>query len=93
MILISYRCIPLSCIIMRTTSQSLFLALAICCGLTLAQETCRTRCESDCNAKCEDPKVCSENEVDCGDGPPHPSGFCPADKVCVAKDCLCKHEK
>ena len=92
MILVSYRCIPLGFIIMRTTPQSLFLALAISCGLTLAQEqSCHTRCVSDCNASCPDPKVCSENEVDCGEGPPHPSGFCEADRVCVAKDCLCKH--
>ena len=53
--------------------------------------TCETRCISDCEASCPDAKVCSDNEVDCGEGPPHPSGFCEADRACVAKNCECKY--
>ena len=67
------------------------LTIIITCGTTNGvEQTCETRCISDCEASCPDAKVCSENEVDCGEGPPHPSGFCDADRVCVAKNCECR---
>ena len=76
---------------MRISWYSLFLAFAITYGSSFAAEqTCHTRCVSDCNASCPDPKVCSATETDCGEGPPHPSGFCKADRVCAAENCLCK---
>ena len=68
-----------------------YLTIIITCGTTNGvEQTCETRCISDCEASCPDAKVCSDNEVDCGEGPPHPSGFCDADRVCVAKNCECK---
>ena len=71
--------------------QFLCLVLAMACVSTFAEEqTCHTRCVSDCNAQCPDAKVCSGTEIDCGEGPPHPSGFCDADRICVAENCLCK---
>ena len=78
---------------MRTSWYSIFLALAIACGSSFAEEqTCHTRCVSDCNASCPDAKVCNpDTETDCGEGPPQPSGFCEADRVCVAKNFLCKN--
>ena len=67
------------------------LTIIITCGTTNGvEQTCETRCISDCEASCPDAKVCSDNEVDCGEGPPHPSGFCDADRVCVAKNCECR---
>ena len=77
---------------MQSVIYSFVLILLITCGTNIAEEqTCQDRCVNDCKATCPDKKVCTENEIDCGEGPPNPLGHCEADRVCVAKHCECKY--
>ena len=81
---------------MRNVIYSIVLTLIIACGTTIAEEqTCHTRCVSDCEASCADPIVCTEEELDCGEGPKcggrNCGGFCEHDRLCVAKNCECKY--
>merc|ERR1712051_678393 len=87
-------CLRRCCLLRLGTMKLVFylpiLTIIITCGTTNGvEQTCETRCISDYEASCPDAKVCSDNEVDCGEGPPHPSGFCEADRACVAKNCEC----
>ena len=87
-----HRCCLLRLGTMKLVFYLPILTIIITCGTTNGvEQTCETRCISDCEASCPDAKVCSDNEVDCGEGPPHPSGFCEADRNCVAKNCECKY--
>lgn len=79
---------------MRSLIYSIVLTLIIACGTTIAEEpTCHTRCVSDCEASCRDAIVCTEEELDCGEGPKcggqNCGGFCEHDRLCVAKNCEC----
>ena len=56
------------------------------------QEQCETECIEECHEECPEKKVCTEDQLDCGEGPPHPSplSFCEPDRICVANTCQCR---
>ena len=71
---------------------AVFMANAVIGEVTIAQEQCEKNCIEECHEECPDKKVCTEEQNDCGAGPPHPSplSFCESDRICVANNCLCR---
>ena len=56
-------------------------------------ESCVEKCTDECKATCPEQIVCSEDEIDCGDGEPPENPFCETDRMCVASNCNCKYFK
>ena len=77
---------------MRTDVNILILALLLANGEPTRGEepTCQNRCLTSCRETCPEKKICTENEIDCGEGPAH--AFCEPDRVCVATNCECKDQ-
>ena len=59
-------------------------------GVDVAEEkTCEDKCKDICPA-CLDVKSCTENQIDCGPGPPSENPFCDPERICVPINCNCK---
>ena len=84
---------------MKYTLCTILLAVlmqnAVIGEVSATQEQCETECIDECHRECPIKKVCTEDQIDCGAGPPHPSplSFCEPDRICVANNCQCRFLK
>jgi len=55
-------------------------------------QQCKTDCDRVCLADCPIPKLCKEDEIECGVWhlPPGVWPGCTKDKICIPKHCECK---
>jgi len=55
-------------------------------------QQCKTDCDRVCLAECPIPKLCKEDEIECGVWhlPPGVWPGCTKDKICIPKHCECK---
>ena len=65
------------------------LSLILSAGIITAEETCDESCATKCEEECPEKRICTNDEIDCGQGLPIPPEFCDPVRICVSNKCQC----
>lgn len=57
---------------------------------TLTAQECEETCATKCLEECPESRICTADEIDCGQGLPIPPDFCDPVRICVSNKCQCK---
>jgi len=56
---------------------------------TLTAQECEETCATKCLEECPESRICTADEIDCGQGLPIPPDFCDPVRICVSNKCQC----
>ena len=65
-----------------------FLVLVAYIG-TVPAQVCEETCTTKCVETCPEKRICTKDEIDCGQGLPIPPEYCDPVRVCVSNKCQC----